>query len=43
MDMYIVKLEGRNAEEAWNMPGLKAIIITNRNPILGLRVRQIAE
>lgn len=43
IDMYIVKLDGRNAVEAWNMPGLNATIMRNRSPILGLRVRQTAE
>lgn len=43
MDMYMVKLDGRKAVEAWNMPGLNATIIRNRSPILGLRVRQMAE
>jgi hypothetical protein len=41
--VYIVKLEGRKAAVEWNMPGLKATIMRNRRPILGLKVRQIAE
>lgn len=39
----MVKLAGRNEAEAWNMPGLKATIMRNKRPILGLSVRQIAE
>jgi hypothetical protein len=43
IDAYIVKLDGRNDAEAWNIPGLNAAIMRNSSPILGLKVRQIAE
>lgn len=43
MDIYIVKLDGRNAAEAWNIPGLNAITIKNNRPMRGLSVRQMAE
>jgi hypothetical protein len=43
IDMYMVKVDGRNAVEAWNMPGLNVTISTNNRPMRGLRVRQMAE
>ena len=43
MDVYIVKLAGRNDADAWNIPGLNAAIMRNKRPIRGLSVRQIAE
>lgn len=43
MDVYIVRVDGRKAVEAWNMPGLNATIRTNSNPMRGLSVRQMAE
>lgn len=43
IEVYIVKLDGRNEVEAWNMPGLNATTIRNKRPILGLSVRQTAE
>jgi hypothetical protein len=38
----MVKLDGKNAADAWNTPGLKATMIRKRRPILGFNVRQIA-
>lgn len=43
MEVYMVKLDGKNAADAWNMPGLKATMIRKRRPTLGFNVRQIAE
>jgi hypothetical protein len=43
IDIYMVKVDGRNAVDAWNIPGLSVTTITNNNPMRGLRVRQIAE
>jgi hypothetical protein len=43
MDIYMVKVDGKKAVEAWNMPGLSVTIITNKRPMRGLRVRQMAE
>lgn len=42
MFIYMVKVEGRKAVEAWNMPGLNATIIKNNRPMRGLSVRQMA-
>jgi hypothetical protein len=43
MDIYMVKVDGKKAVEAWNMPGLSVTIITNKRPMRGLSVRQMAE
>jgi hypothetical protein len=43
IDIYMVKVDGKKAVEAWNMPGLSVIIMTKNRPMRGLRVRQIAE
>jgi hypothetical protein len=36
--VYIAKLEGRNAADAWNMPGLNTIAIRKNKAILGFNV-----
>ena len=36
--VYIAKLEGRNAADAWNIPGLKIMAIMKNSAIRGLRV-----
>lgn len=43
IDVYMVKVDGRKAVDAWNMPGLKMTIVRNKRPMRGLRVRQIEE
>jgi len=43
MDVYMAKVDGRKAVDAWNMPGLKMTIVRNKRPMRGLRVRQIEE
>jgi hypothetical protein len=43
MDVYIAKLDGKYAADAWKNPGLTATIIKNRTPIRGLSVREMAE
>lgn len=43
IDVYMVKVDGRKAVEAWNTPGLNTVIIKKMRPMRGLRDRQIAE
>lgn len=43
MEVYMAKLDGRKAAEAWKKPGLNTTIIKNRSPIRGLSFRQMAE
>lgn len=43
IDVYIVKVDGNNAVDAWKNPGLKTIMTRKSKPILGLSVRDIAE
>jgi hypothetical protein len=43
MDVYMVKVDGKKAVEAWNTPGLNTMIIRKIRPMRGLRDRQIAE
>ena len=41
MVVYMEKLEGKYAADAWNMPGLVIMAIKKIMPILGLRVRDM--
>jgi hypothetical protein len=43
IDAYMAKLDGKRAAEAWNMPGLKTMIIRNSTPIRGFSVLEMAE
>jgi hypothetical protein len=43
IDVYMVKVDGRKAVDAWNMPGLNKRTITNSSPMRGLTVRQMEE
>ena len=43
MIMYMEKLDGKYAAEAWNIPGLDSIMIMNHAPTLGLRLLDIVE
>lgn len=42
MVQYIAKLEGRNAEDAWNMPGEKTFAIKKNNAMRGFNILFIA-
>lgn len=43
IDVYMVKVDGKKAVDAWNMPGLKSMTVRKRRPIRGLIDRQIDE
>jgi hypothetical protein len=43
MAMYMAKLDGRYATEAWNIPVLVVMMIKNINAILGFRTLVMAE
>lgn len=42
IEVYIVKLDGSIAVDAWNIPGLNTKIVTNMTPIRGWSVREMA-
>ena len=41
--VYIVKLDGRYAVEAWNMPGLKTTAMRKKTAMRGFKVRAMVE
>jgi hypothetical protein len=43
MVVYMAKLEGRYAADAWNMPVLVTVMIKKMMAILGLRARETTE
>lgn len=43
IDVYIVKLEGNKAVEAWNIPGLKSTGKRKSTPARGFNVLEITE